>query len=120
MAILLRFSPDIHLPAEAGLYAAAREFSYAACIRRLFQTLRPLFDALPHSGSSKNKEQEELVMAKVLCVLYDDPVRGYPKSYARDGLSVQQRGTQGDLSALLVVGGSRGRADITALYRYIG
>ena len=25
-------------------------------------------------------------MAKILCVLYDDPVDGYPKSYARDGL----------------------------------
>src|SRR6201996_6962938 len=25
-------------------------------------------------------------MAKVICVLYDDPVTGYPKSYARDGL----------------------------------
>jgi formate dehydrogenase len=25
-------------------------------------------------------------MAKVLCVLYDDPVTGYPKSYARDGI----------------------------------
>jgi len=25
-------------------------------------------------------------MAKVLCVLYDDPVGGYPKSYARDGI----------------------------------
>jgi formate dehydrogenase len=25
-------------------------------------------------------------MAKVLCVLYDDPVDGYPTSYARDGL----------------------------------
>ncbi len=25
-------------------------------------------------------------MAKVLCVLYDDPVTGYPGSYARDGL----------------------------------
>ncbi len=25
-------------------------------------------------------------MAKVLCVLYDDPVHGYPKSYARDGI----------------------------------
>ncbi|MEO5325125.1 NAD-dependent formate dehydrogenase [Mesorhizobium sp. CC13] len=25
-------------------------------------------------------------MAKVLCVLYDDPVGGYPASYARDGL----------------------------------
>jgi formate dehydrogenase len=26
-------------------------------------------------------------MAKVVCVLYDDPIDGYPKSYARDGLS---------------------------------
>jgi formate dehydrogenase len=25
-------------------------------------------------------------MAKVLCVLYDDPVSGYPNSYARDGI----------------------------------
>ncbi len=25
-------------------------------------------------------------MAKVVCVLYDDPVTGYPKSYARDGI----------------------------------
>jgi formate dehydrogenase len=25
-------------------------------------------------------------MAKVLCVLYDDPLGGYPKSYARDGV----------------------------------
>ena len=25
-------------------------------------------------------------MAKVLCVLYDDPVTGYPKSYARDDI----------------------------------
>ena len=25
-------------------------------------------------------------MAKVVCVLYDDPVDGYPKSYARDDI----------------------------------
>jgi hypothetical protein len=25
-------------------------------------------------------------MAKVLCVLYDDPVDGHPKSYARDNV----------------------------------
>jgi formate dehydrogenase len=30
-------------------------------------------------------------MAKVLCVLYDDPVDGYPKSYARDGLPTLER-----------------------------
>src|SRR5258708_2193524 len=27
-------------------------------------------------------------MAKILCVLYDDPVDGYPKSYARDSIPV--------------------------------
>jgi formate dehydrogenase len=27
---------------------------------------------------------KEITMAKVLCVLYDDPVDGYPKTYARD------------------------------------
>src|SRR6202161_1607200 len=30
-------------------------------------------------------------MAKVLCVLYDDPVEGYPKSYARDGIPKIER-----------------------------
>lgn len=27
-------------------------------------------------------------MAKILCVLYDDPVTGYPTTYARDDLPV--------------------------------
>jgi formate dehydrogenase len=30
-------------------------------------------------------------MAKVLCVLYDDPVDGYPPSYARDGVPAIER-----------------------------
>jgi formate dehydrogenase len=30
-------------------------------------------------------------MAKILCVLYDDPVDGYPAGYARDGLPAVQR-----------------------------
>ena len=30
-------------------------------------------------------------MAKIVCVLYDDPVDGYPKSYARDGLPTLTR-----------------------------
>ncbi len=30
-------------------------------------------------------------MAKVICVLYDDPVTGYPKKYARDGLPKLER-----------------------------
>src|SRR5687767_234084 len=30
-------------------------------------------------------------MAKVLCVLYDDPVDGYPKSYARDAIPKIER-----------------------------
>jgi hypothetical protein len=31
-------------------------------------------------------EKEEANMAKVVCVLYDDPVDGYPKSCVRDDL----------------------------------
>ena len=27
-------------------------------------------------------------MAKILCVLYEDPVDGYPTTYARDGVPV--------------------------------
>ena len=30
-------------------------------------------------------------MANVLCVLYDDPVDGYPPSYARDGIPTIER-----------------------------
>ena len=30
-------------------------------------------------------------MAKVLCVLYDDPVTGYPTSYARDEIPMLER-----------------------------
>lgn len=30
-------------------------------------------------------------MAKVLCVLYDDPVTGYPPAYARDGIPALER-----------------------------
>ena len=30
-------------------------------------------------------------MAKVLCVLYDDPVDGYPESYARDAIPTIER-----------------------------
>jgi formate dehydrogenase len=29
---------------------------------------------------------KETIMAKIICVLYDDPVDGYPKTYARAGL----------------------------------
>ena len=30
-------------------------------------------------------------MAKVVCVLYDDPIGGYPKSYARDDIPRLER-----------------------------
>jgi formate dehydrogenase len=30
-------------------------------------------------------------MAKILCVLYDDPVSGYPPKYARDGIPKIER-----------------------------
>ena len=37
------------------------------------------------SAHATTREEEE-PMAKVLCVLYDDPVDGYPPSYARDDI----------------------------------
>jgi len=37
-------------------------------------------------------------MAKILCVLYDDPVGGYPKSYARDGIPKIDRYPSGQLA----------------------
>jgi formate dehydrogenase len=37
----------------------------------------------PPAGEPAPKETS---MAKILCVLYDDPVTGYPKSYARDAV----------------------------------
>ena len=41
-------------------------------------------------GQSKDDESEEK-MATVLCVLYDDPVDGYPPAYARDSVPVIER-----------------------------
>src|SRR5258707_4022694 len=40
----------------------------------------------PHAQETANPPTRvpEEAMAKVLCVLYDDPVGGYPKTYARD------------------------------------
>ena len=43
-------------------------------------------------------------MAKVLCVLYDDPVDGYPTSYARDNIQ-SNTPVQGNLDPLVLVGG---------------
>src|SRR5271169_6201426 len=31
------------------------------------------------------------MMSKILCVLYDDPVDGYPKTYARDSIPKLER-----------------------------
>src|SRR5918992_5474931 len=41
---------------------------------------------LPHVSLRGGKD-----MAKVVCVLYDDPVGGYPKSYARDDIPKLER-----------------------------
>jgi hypothetical protein len=38
-------------------------------------------------------------MAKVVCVLYDDPVDGYPKTYPRDGLPHLDRYPDGAIAA---------------------
>jgi formate dehydrogenase len=36
--------------------------------------------------SGANEKRKSRIMAKVVCVLYDDPVDGYPTSFARDSL----------------------------------
>src|SRR5262252_450412 len=36
--------------------------------------------------SAQGRARKEASMAKIVCVLYDDPVSGYPKSYPRDDL----------------------------------
>jgi formate dehydrogenase len=38
--------------------------------------------------SVSSPDQGNLDMAKIICVLYDDPVDGYPKSYPRDDLPI--------------------------------
>ena len=35
--------------------------------------------------------QWETALAKIVCVLYEDPVTGYPRTYARDDISVIER-----------------------------
>jgi hypothetical protein len=42
---------------------------------------RPSIHEQPQSRAFLSHQLEE-EMAKVVCVLYDDPVTGYPKSYA--------------------------------------
>jgi formate dehydrogenase len=39
----------------------------------------------------KANSEEEAAMANVLCVLYDDPVDGYPPAYSRDGIPKIER-----------------------------
>jgi formate dehydrogenase len=41
--------------------------------------------------SSAKTDRMEETMANVLCVLYDDPVDGYPPAYARDGIPTIER-----------------------------
>lgn len=38
------------------------------------------------AGISESHSNTESAMAKILCVLYDDPVGGHPREYARDGV----------------------------------
>jgi len=40
-------------------------------------------------------------MKNILCVLYDDPVHGYPKSYARDDIPRSRATTMDRLLRLL-------------------
>ena len=43
------------------------------------------------AGGTSTATTEEKAMANVLCVLYDDPIDGYPPAYARDQIPVIER-----------------------------
>lgn len=49
-------------------------------------------------------------MVKIICVLYDDPVTGYPKSYPRDDIPKLKR--YPDSQALIVTSGKDGLNDV--------
>ncbi len=59
-------------------------------------------------------------MSKVLCVLYDDPVDGYPTSYARDAIPAIERYHNGQMTPTRAgahaysVGGAAGSSDKAA------
>src|SRR3979411_1859736 len=42
-------------------------------------------------GSPATVSQWGTAMAKIVCVLYEDPVTGYPRTYARDDIPVIER-----------------------------
>jgi hypothetical protein len=41
---------------------------------------------LVHHNAYERASKRREAMAKVICVLYDDPIEGYPHAYARDDL----------------------------------
>jgi formate dehydrogenase len=45
----------------------------------------------PHTHGANSEGKDATAMAKILCVLYDDPVDGYPPSYARDDIPAIER-----------------------------
>src|ERR1700683_3868862 len=45
----------------------------------------------PHAHGANSEGKDATAMAKILCVLYDDPVDGYPPSYARDDIPAIER-----------------------------
>src|SRR5579871_6135029 len=49
-------------------------------------TRRVLWNYPEHPTLGKVASETRRTMAKVVCVLYEDPVDGYPKSYARDDI----------------------------------
>ncbi len=53
--------------------------SLVNCLDFAYHYLFNLFQAI-----KLHTFQGEMIMAKILCVLYPDPVKGYPKHYARD------------------------------------
>jgi hypothetical protein len=58
----------------------------------------------PRQAAFANDDPLEEAMAKVVRVLYDDPVTGYPKSYARDDIPKLQHYPDGQEYLIVAAG----------------
>jgi formate dehydrogenase len=88
--------PDHRAGARSSLRCAASARHRASALPR---TRLMLIIAWPHTpcaarrrdGRGSPQANEEEAMANVLCVLYEDPVDGYPPAYARDEIPKIER-----------------------------
>src|SRR5450756_2847433 len=52
---------------------------------------------MPAGGGPRRRRRRGATMAKILCVLYPDPVEGYPSTYPRADIPVLERYPNGQM-----------------------